>query len=63
MNRGKKKRRIVRGQCLRCACGDVSFIPPEELEEKYSGPEDRIEILCPGCGSKIKGRPEFVEEN
>ena len=58
----KKKRRIVRGQCPQCACGDVSFIPPEKLKEKYSGPEDQIEILCPGCGSTIKGRLEVEEE-
>ncbi len=58
----RKKRRIVRGQCPQCACGDVSFIPPEELKEKYSGPEDQIEILCPSCGTRIKGRLEFEED-
>ncbi len=57
-----KKRRIVRGQCPQCACGDVSFIPPKEMRQKYSGPEDQIEILCPGCGSKIKGKLEVEEE-
>ena len=56
MDRGK--RRLVRGQCPQCACGDVSFIPPEELKEKYIGPEDQIEILCPSCGAKIKGHLE-----
>ena len=58
----RKKRRMVRGQCPQCACGDVSFIPPEELKEKYSGPEDQIEILCPSCGTKIKGQLESEEE-
>jgi len=58
----KKKRRIVRGQCPQCACGDVSFIPSEELREKYAGPEDQVEILCPGCGTRIKGKLEPVEE-
>ena len=53
-----KKRRLVRGECPQCACGDVSFIPPEELKAKYSGPEDQIEILCPACGTKIKGQLE-----
>jgi len=54
----KKKRRMVRGQCPQCACGDVSFIPSEEIKEKYIGPEDQIEILCPSCGTKIKGKLE-----
>ncbi len=57
-----KKRRLVRGECPQCACGDVSFIPPEELKEKYSGPEDQIEILCPACGTKIKGQLEIEGE-
>jgi hypothetical protein len=58
----RKKRRMVRGQCPQCACGDVSFIPPEELKEKYSGPEDQIEILCPSCGTRIKGHLDPEEE-
>jgi hypothetical protein len=51
----KKKRRLVRGECPQCACGDISFIPPEEMQEKYTGPDNEIEILCPSCGTKIKG--------
>lgn len=51
----KKKRRLVRGQCPQCACGDVSFIPPEVMKEKYAGPKDEIDILCPSCGTTIKG--------
>jgi hypothetical protein len=51
----KKKRRLVRGECPQCACGDISFIPPEEMKEKYTGPDKEIEILCPSCGTKIKG--------
>jgi len=58
----RKKRRMVRGQCPRCACGDVSFIPPEDLKEKYIGPQDQIEILCPSCGTKIKGQLELEGE-
>ncbi|MCL5405934.1 MAG: hypothetical protein M1398_04315 [Deltaproteobacteria bacterium] len=58
----KKKRRLVRGQCPQCACGDISFIPPEELIRKYSGPEEEVEILCPSCGAKIKGRLVAEEE-
>ncbi len=58
----KKQRRLVRGQCPQCACGDISFIPAEEMKEKYSGPEDQIEILCPSCGTKIKGHLEVEQE-
>jgi hypothetical protein len=58
MKMESKTRRIVRGQCPQCACGDISFIPPEELREKYIGPEEEIEILCPTCGAKIKGKLE-----
>jgi DNA-directed RNA polymerase subunit RPC12/RpoP len=57
-----KKRRIVRGQCPQCACWDVSFIPPKELREKYTGSEEQIEILCPACGSRIKGKLEVEGE-
>jgi hypothetical protein len=59
----RKRRRLVRGQCPQCACGDVSFIPPEELKEKYIGPDEHIEILCPSCGTKIKGRLENEEKD
>ena len=52
----KKKRHMVHGQCPQCACGDVSFVPSEEMKEKYSGPEEQIEILCPSCGTKISGK-------
>ena len=58
----KKKRRMVRGQCPQCACGDVSFIPPEKMKEKYAGPEDQIEILCPSCGTKMSGKLVAEEE-
>jgi RNase P subunit RPR2 len=54
----KKERRIVRGRCPQCACGDVSFIPPEEMQVKYIGPEEQVEILCPSCGATIKGNME-----
>lgn len=51
----EKKRRLVRGQCPQCACGDVSFIPSDEMKEKYIGSKEQIEILCPSCGTAIKG--------
>lgn len=54
-----KKRFEVRGECPACACGDVSFLGPEKLREKFIGDEKQIEILCPMCGAKHKG--ELVE--
>jgi hypothetical protein len=60
----KKKRHVVHGECPQCACGDVSFIPSETMQEKYTGPEAEMEILCPSCGTKHKGKLviEEVEE-
>ncbi|MGO8943613.1 MAG: hypothetical protein ACLQJ7_08060 [Syntrophobacteraceae bacterium] len=49
-----KKRYKVRGECPQCACGDVSFLGPEVLKEKFIGDEKEIEILCPACGTKHK---------
>jgi hypothetical protein len=57
-----KKRYNVRGQCPQCSCGDVSFLGPETLREKYIGDEKEIEILCPACGVKHKGKVEEVDE-
>ena len=57
-----KKRHIVKGQCPQCACGDVSFIPPEEMIEKYAGSPEEIEILCPSCGTKHKGKLVVEDE-
>ncbi len=52
---GKKKRFEVRAECPACACGDVSFLGPEKLREKFIGDEKEIEITCPMCGTKHKG--------
>jgi hypothetical protein len=57
----ERKRYQVRGQCPQCACGDVSFLGPEKLKEKYIGPEQEMEILCPACGTKHKGKLVEVE--
>ncbi len=62
MDNKKKKRHIVHGDCPQCACGDISFIPSEEMQKKYTGPKDQIEILCPSCGTKIKGELEVEKE-
>lgn len=59
----KKKRHLVKGQCPQCACGDVSFIPSEEMLKKYAGPEEEMEILCPSCGTRHKGTLVVEEEN
>lgn len=62
MEKQKRKRHMVRGQCPQCACGDVSFIPSEQMKEKYTGPEEEIDILCPSCGTTIKGKLTESEE-
>jgi hypothetical protein len=58
-----KKRYVVKGECPQCACGDVSFLGSETLQEKYIGPEQEMEILCPACGTKHKGKLEEDKEH
>jgi hypothetical protein len=60
-----KRKYMVRAECPQCACGDVSFLGPEKLREKFIGDEKEIEILCPFCGTKHKGKlqEEIVEED
>lgn len=58
-----KKKYMVRAECPQCACGDVSFLGPEKLREKFIGNEEEIEILCPYCGTKIKGKIEEVKQD
>jgi len=58
----KKQRHLVRGQCPQCACGDVSFIPSETMKEKYIGPEQEIEILCPPVEQNTRGTLVVEEE-
>jgi len=50
-----KKKYHVRAECPQCACGDVSFLGPEKLREKFIGDEKEIEILCPLCATKLTG--------
>lgn len=50
-----KKRYTVKGECPQCACGDVTFLGPEKLKEKYIGPKHEMEVLCPACGTRHKG--------
>jgi hypothetical protein len=57
----KKKRFEVRAECPSCACGDISFIPPEKMREKFIGDAKEIDILCPLCGTKHKGTVEEKE--
>jgi hypothetical protein len=57
-----KRKYSVRAECPACACGDVSFLGPEKLREKFIGNEEEVDILCPHCGTKIKGKVEIEEE-
>jgi Zn ribbon nucleic-acid-binding protein len=54
----KKKRYLVRAECPQCACGDVTFLGPEELQKRFIGDEKELEILCPLCGAKTTGKVE-----
>ncbi|MGA7561848.1 MAG: hypothetical protein WBW55_01430 [Desulfobaccales bacterium] len=51
-----KRRYKVRAECPACACGDISFLGPEDLRERFIGNEKEIDILCPMCGTKTKGK-------
>jgi hypothetical protein len=53
-----KRKYRVRAECPQCACGDVTFLGPETLREKFIGDEKEIDILCPLCGTKQKGKLE-----
>ena len=57
-----KRRYEVKAECPQCACGDVSFLGPEKLREKFIGDENEIDILCPFCGTKHKGKLQTEEE-
>ena len=53
-----RRKFFVRAECPACACGDVSFMGPEALKERFIGDEKEIDILCPMCGTKTKGKVE-----
>jgi rRNA maturation protein Nop10 len=53
-----KRKYTVRAECPQCACGDVTFLGPEKLREKFIGDEKEIDILCPLCGTKTRGKVE-----
>jgi hypothetical protein len=57
-----KRKYSVKAECPACACGDISFLGPEKLREKFIGKEEEIDILCPNCGTHIKGKVEEAEE-
>jgi hypothetical protein len=57
-----KKKYTVRAECPACACGDVSFLGPEKLREKFIGEEKEIDVLCPLCGTKHKGHVVSEED-
>ncbi len=50
-----KRKYQVRAECPACACGDITFLGPEKLREKFIGDEKEIDITCPMCGTKHKG--------
>ena len=59
-----KRKYEVKAECPHCACGEISFLGPEKLRDKFIGNESEIEILCPQCGTKIKGEiHEHEDEN
>jgi len=57
-----KKKYSVKAECPACSCGDVSFLGPEKLREKFIGNEEEIDILCPHCGTEIKGKVETEDD-
>ncbi|MCF8032875.1 MAG: hypothetical protein K9K66_07675 [Desulfarculaceae bacterium] len=57
-----KRKYMVHAECPQCACGDVSFLGPEKLREKFIGDEAEIDIVCPACGHKHKGTVKEAEE-
>jgi hypothetical protein len=57
-----KRKYKVKAECPACACGDITFLAPDTLREKFIGKEEEIEITCPACGTKHKGKVEHVEE-
>ena len=57
---GKKYK--VRAECPFCACGTVSQLSAETLRSKFIGDEKEIDILCPLCAKKVKGKVEETEE-
>ncbi len=56
-----KRKYSVRAECPACACGDISFLGPEKLREKFIGNEEKVDILCPHCGTKLKGKVEIED--
>jgi len=56
-----EKKYHVRAECPQCSCGDISFLGPEKLREKFIGKEEEIEIVCPLCGTKHKGHVDVKE--
>jgi len=56
------KKYSVRAECPHCACGTISHLSPEALREKFIGDEKEIDVLCPLCGTKHKGKIEEDKE-
>jgi hypothetical protein len=56
-----EKKYKVRAECPFCACGTVSHLSPEALRSKF-GDEKEIDIVCPLCAKKVKGKVEETED-
>jgi hypothetical protein len=56
-----KRKYKVRAECPQCACGDVTFLGPEKLREKFIGKEEEFDIVCPNCGTGLKGHVDEEE--
>jgi Zn ribbon nucleic-acid-binding protein len=52
----------VRAECPQCGYGDLTFRGPEKLREKFLRDEKEIDILCPICSTKYKGKLYEEEE-
>jgi len=51
-----ERKYMVRAKCPQCAFGDISFLGPENLREKFIGNKEEIDILCPVCETMYKGK-------
>jgi hypothetical protein len=58
-----KRKYQVRAECPHCACGSIAHISPEMMRERFIGDEKEIDVVCPLCATKTKGRLEEVPED
>ena len=51
-----KRKYRVEAECPQCGYDEVSFLDPKKWGEKFIGSSDKIDILCPLCGTRFTGR-------